>query len=369
MSLTAKFNGGKRINYGKRGSYYRRCYGAALAYMSGPGWHTSPWKDMHGRSPGSRCKKMCQQREKKRTKRKLKYQEEGAPKKKRKLGGGPDEHYGDHNLITDADKSEEEMISLCEDLLTKLKEEADNQIKREAVERATRDQHDSEKWHEVRLNRLTASNFGTVIRRHDYTPCHNLVQNLLFPKELNTPAIMYGRVREPDALARYSSVKGVEVTRCGIFISSDYPYLAATPDGLVGEDSLVEVKCLPSVKDKLLMDVAKEKKSTLCLEIKNGCLQLKKTHRYYYQVQGQLNITGRSYCDFIVLTDKDFFVEKIEKDEHLWTNVMVPKLKKFYLHCMLPEIVDSRIKRKLKVRDPQYILEAQEEQKKKKKSG
>lgn len=39
MSLVATFSGGKRINYILRGSYQRRCYGAALSFNSGPSWH------------------------------------------------------------------------------------------------------------------------------------------------------------------------------------------------------------------------------------------------------------------------------------------------------------------------------------------
>ncbi|XP_063222664.1 uncharacterized protein LOC134531069 [Bacillus rossius redtenbacheri] len=369
MALNAKFTGGKRINFGKRGSYYRRCYGAAIAHSCGPGWHTSPWKKMHGRSPGSACKKMCNRRERKSSKRKLNYQENGAPKKKRKTGGGPDRHYGNEELMLDPDVSEEEMISRCDQLLLKVKEEAESKEKRDCVEIATRGQHDNEKWYEYRMNRLTASNFGTVILRRDYTPCHNLVRNLLFPKELNTASVMYGRVHEPEALSRYSSEKGVVVNRCGLFIYENLPFLAATPDGIVDEELLVEVKCLPSVKDRKLWDVAEDKSASICLEIKNGKLSLKRNHRFYYQVQGQLNITGRELCDFVIATPKDFYIERIEKDEFFWKNTMLPKLEKFYLQCMLPEIVDSRIKRNLKVRDPLYIIQAQEKFRNKKTSA
>lgn len=368
MALNAKFTGAKRIHYGKRGSYYTRCYGAALSHTSGPSWHSSPWKAMHKRSPGAMCKKLCQKRKRKSSKRKLKYEEEGAPKKKRKMGGGPDKNYGDNDSLQMPDIPQEELESRCEELLSRLHEESGTKTKRDNIEAATRGQHDNEKWHEFRMNRLTASNFGAVVRRHDFTPCHNLVRNLLYPKELNTPAILYGRVNESVALERYSAEKGVKVTACGIFISGDEPYLAASPDGLVPEDGLVEVKCLLSVKDRLLRDVSQDKKSSLCLEVKDGSLQLKRNHRYYYQVQGQMNITGRSFCDFVVLTEKDFFTERIFRDLNLWTNSMLPKLRTFYLQCMLPEIVDSRIKRNMKIRDPPYIIQAREKLQNKKKT-
>ncbi|KAJ8879814.1 hypothetical protein PR048_020422 [Dryococelus australis] len=148
MSLNAKFNGGKRINFGKRDSYYRQCYGTAFAQTSGPGQHDSPWKKMHGLSPGSRCKKLCQQHERKCAQRKLRYQKD-AWKKKRKSDGGPDENYGDYNLIPKSDIYEE-MISLCDRSRKKL-----TQVKREALEEATRGKHDSENWHELSGTMIT----------------------------------------------------------------------------------------------------------------------------------------------------------------------------------------------------------------------
>ncbi|XP_063218419.1 uncharacterized protein LOC134528597 [Bacillus rossius redtenbacheri] len=156
MSLNAKFTGGKRIDFGKRGSYYRRCYGAAIAHTNGPGWHSSPWKKMHGRSPGSVCKQLCHKREEKSSKRKLYYQEKGAPKKKRKRGGGPDEHYGDEDLIPEPDIPEQDLAYRCDQVLRKLKEEADTKEKIDSIEIATRGQHDSEKWHDRASQRLTA---------------------------------------------------------------------------------------------------------------------------------------------------------------------------------------------------------------------
>lgn len=42
---------------------------------------------------------------------------------------------------------------------------------------------------------------------------------------------------------------------------------------------------------------------------------------------------------------------------------MLAKLKSFYVHCMLPEMANSRIAREMRVRDPEYIMLAQEKQK------
>jgi hypothetical protein len=74
-----------------------------------------------------------------------------------------------------------------------------------------------------------------------------------------------------------------------------------------------------------------------------------------FQIQGQLAITKKTFCDFIVYTLNDFFVERIKFDKDLWENVMLPKLNWFYDECLLPELVDSRLKRNMAVRVPEHF--------------
>lgn len=207
---------------------------------------------------------------------------------------------------------------------------------------------------------LTASNFGSVVKRREQTPCHNLVKRLLYSRELSTAAVLFGRVHEKNAIEDYEKLTGVTVEPCGLFISKETPFLGASPDGLVGSEGIVEVKCLSSVKGDL-KEFVSEKNNKTCMELnKEGKLMLKRTHNYYFQVQGQLNITKRSWCDFIIFTRTNkLFVERITIDSELWTKTMLPKLTRFYKHCIVPEIVDSRINRQLRVRDPAYIIDAQ----------
>lgn len=81
----------------------------------------------------------------------------------------------------------------------------------------------------------------------------------------------------------------------------------------------------------------------------NGKLQLKRNRQYYYQVQQQLMITGRPYCDFIVCCFSDtgplFFVERIMPDPALW-EVVVPKLTQTWGTCVLPELISRWYTRK-----------------------
>jgi hypothetical protein len=70
-----------------------------------------------------------------------------------------------------------------------------------------------------------------------------------------------------------------------------------------------------------------------------------------YQVQGQLHITNRQKCYFIVYTQCDLKYCIIEKDDcKYWYVKMIDPLEKFYMNAMLPEIIDSRNSRNLPIR-------------------
>ncbi|CAH1110050.1 unnamed protein product [Psylliodes chrysocephalus] len=92
-------------------------------------------------------------------------------------------------------------------------------------------------------------------------------------------------------------------------------------------------------------------------------------HQWYYQIQGQLHITGRKGCIFGVWTDHKhpLKVEYILKRHDFWQNKMEQKLKSFFMNCILPELVDPRHVRGMPLREPAYILEAIKNKKQNKK--
>jgi YqaJ-like viral recombinase domain len=147
----------------------------------------------------------------------------------------------------------------------------------------------------------------------------------------------------------------IKVDPCGLFVDPEYPYLGASPDGLVGDDYIVEVKCPASAQAYTPEEAVAQKKINYLIYI-NGSLQLKLDHNYMYQIQGQLHITRRKYCYFVVWTPKGMFMQIIERDDVFWSSKMIDKLSRFYLNCLLPEIVDSRRDRKRPTRDPDYIV-------------
>lgn len=70
-------------------------------------------------------------------------------------------------------------------------------------------------------------------------------------------------------------------------------------------------------------------------------LLINKTHLWYYQVQGQLHITKKQKCLFAIWCGENYQIktELIIKDDDLWEHNMKPKLIKFYMECLLPELV------------------------------
>lgn len=357
MGCVAKFTGGKRINFSTGGSFRQRCFGAGLAHSAGPSWHLSPWKKLKNRSPGQVFRKKILSREKRKIKRKILFSGKKSMKRKRNgKDGSYDKEYGP--LAVKADIEEVEMVAKSKAFLQNLRNDIKNG--NEEWERKTVGQRNNELWFEKRMNRLTASKFGFVIKRLPHTPCHNLVKSILYSRSLTSEAITFGRDHEDIAIKLYENSTNNSVEPCGLFIDVSNPFLGASPDGIVGEEGIVEVKCLASVKEETLSEAVKAKKN-MCLELsKEGEIKLKKNHNYFYQIQGQLAITSRNWCDFIVYTKKgEIFVERIQKDTTFWTKNMLPKLTRFYQDCLLPEILDSRIVREMKCRDPVYILEAQ----------
>ncbi|KAL1460356.1 hypothetical protein MTO96_027534 [Rhipicephalus appendiculatus] len=173
----------------------------------------------------------------------------------------------------------------------------------------------------------------------------------------------HGKQHECVALQLYATEKGTVVHPCGLFADLKDGYLAASPDGLVGTDRIVEVKCPLKYKEQEPLEAARnfsEKKR------RNGAPVLSRSHSYFYQVHGQLHITRRIICDFVVYNTKGIHVQEVRRDDAFWTTKMEPFLLRFYKDCVLPGIVDSRLARSMAVRCPEWNRLAIEDKEKSK---
>ena len=65
---------------------------------------------------------------------------------------------------------------------------------------------------------------------------------------------------------------------------------------------------------------------------------------YYFQVQGQMAVTNRLYCDFFVFSFKHGDVcITVEFDEEFWKNVL-EKLIWFWKSIVAPELLTQNLK-------------------------
>jgi hypothetical protein len=165
---------GKRLNLIQRGSYERRVFLSGLRYNKSLKWHSSPWKDFTKHSPGQHFKtfisKPPTKTKKASTRRKLFTSTEIKNTKK---------HNKDYVKEAEIDEDLEDFVKLESQLNIKnlqLSTEERDEIQTRSVGQFHNDFYKLE-----RRTRLTASLFGSVIKR-PYTPCHNLVKSCLHTK-------------------------------------------------------------------------------------------------------------------------------------------------------------------------------------------
>ena len=150
-----------------------------------------------------------------------------------------------------------------------------------------------------------------------------------------------GIAREPEAAEAYANIKGVDILPCGIVISPDCFWLAASPDRRVIDTAaqpvfgLLEIKC-PEVKDeKTLDDLPYLKRDG------EHHLILKEKTNYFRQVMMQMAITGASWCDFFVYFDEaTYMLQRINFDSARWSD-MQRKIDDFYFAHYLTAIVNK----------------------------
>lgn len=182
------------------------------------------------------------------------------------------------------------------------------------IEKLTINQHKNELWHKHRRVRLTASNFHRIIKRKDNFP--ELSKSIVNPADLSKiPAINYGLKMEDNVkeLVR-KHFNNHTFRNVGLVINPKYPYLGASPDGLLhnsDETLLIEIKCVYNT-EKLSLDELCEKRSNFCLKKEKEKLQLKKEHNYYTQIQGQLAVCGLKNSYFCLAhNSQSLYIEKI----------------------------------------------------------
>lgn len=124
-----------------------------------------------------------------------------------------------------------------ENLLEQMKLTEEQQC---AVQKATIGQRENPSWQLLRKGRLTASNFGVILKSKRATP--SLMKRLSAEYDLSgVQSINWGVVNEAEGIKAFTKATGLTVTDSGFWLTSS-GILGASPDGRVGENAIIEVK-------------------------------------------------------------------------------------------------------------------------------
>lgn len=147
-------------------------------------------------------------------------------------------------------------------------------------------------WFQARAGKITASRMKALMaktRSGWSTSRKNMITQLAIERITETiedgylnAAMQRGTELEPEARDAYAFEYGVAVREQGICVHPEWDFVTCSPDGLVGDDGLVEIKC-PSA-------MAKHYEA-----LQNGS----HAKEYHWQVHHQMLVTGREWVDVV----------------------------------------------------------------------
>jgi putative phage-type endonuclease len=185
----------------------------------------------------------------------------------------------------------------------------------------------SEEWFNARLGKLTSSTIADVVAKRkrgtEELACRvdlrlDLVTERLTRKPCDHFVSLWmeqGKDREPLARIAYELRFGFETEQIGFAEHERIAQAGASPDGLVGDDGLVEFKC-PKTNTHLGYRLAE-------------CVP----EQYVPQMMWQMAVTGRQWCDFVSFHPDfpdplDLFVCRLIRDDSMIA-AMEAEAKKF----------------------------------------
>lgn len=170
----------------------------------------------------------------------------------------------------------------------------------------------SPEWFAARLGKVTASRVADVVARTKtgYGASRaNYMAELICERltgvaaeRFSNAAMQWGTEREPEARAAYVFMRDLDVTEVGFVPHPSIAMTGASPDGLVGADGMVEIKC-PNTATHL---------ETLEVQAVPA--------KYVTQMLWQMACTGRAWCDFVSFdprlpTHMQLFVKRVFRDD------------------------------------------------------
>ena len=183
----------------------------------------------------------------------------------------------------------------------------------------------SQEWFTIRIGKVTASRVADVIAKtktgysasRDNYMAQLVCERLTGQKgeSFTNAAMQHGTETEPLARAAYEALHDVLVDEVGFVPHPTIEMAGASPDGLVGDDGLIEIKC-PNTATHI---------ETLLSQSVPG--------KYNTQMQFQMACTGRQWCDFVSFDNRlpeelQLFVKRVPRD-NMYIRLMEEEIVKF----------------------------------------
>ena len=201
------------------------------------------------------------------------------------------------------------------------------------LEKIPQPEQRSKEWYIFRNNRLTASDFYSVIDNGSKARRNELIMKKCGEEMpfLTNPAILHGVKFEDMAVKIYEKQNKVKVNEFGCLPHPIIPFFGASPDGIVSYESenknyvgrMLEIKCPKSRKITGI--------------IPDG---------YFAQIQGQLEVCDLEYCDYLECdfqmysSKEDFFKDDI-REKGVIVELYDTKLKKTLYNYATEEHIKS----------------------------
>lgn len=172
----------------------------------------------------------------------------------------------------------------------------------------------SDAWFQSRMGRVTASRIADVIAKTKtgYSASRdNYAAQLICERLTNLPtesytnaAMQWGTETEPKARQAYESHTFTSVVEVAMIPHPTIEMAGASPDGTIGDDGLIEIKC-PNTSTHI-----------------DTLLSQKIPSKYVTQMQWQMACTGRKWCDFVSFDPRmpdnlQLFIKRVDRDDEL----------------------------------------------------
>jgi len=172
----------------------------------------------------------------------------------------------------------------------------------------------SEEWYAERAGKVTASRISDILAKRKSGGFSSMRENykaqLANERWTGEPAeemfqskdMLRGAELEPQAVAVYEFYRNVDVAKIGFINHPSIPFAGCSPDGLVGDDGMIEVKC-PNLNTHINTLMTREIDAT-----------------YLNQMDFQMACSGRQWVDFVsyhpaVPEKARLFVKRIERND------------------------------------------------------